>query len=209
MTYEAFDLAFRYRNPVLVLGDAMVGQMKEPVVCLPPAPVRKAGNYAPLDNAEAWCLTGHAGRSERLLKSVWLDNNYLSVRVRHLDEKYKSMQREARAEHLHTEDAELVLVAYGSMGRIARALVVNLRKQGKKIGLVRPQTLYPFPTAALQKLAAASKRFLVLEQNTGQMVEDVRLAIQGQARIDWFGVMPGCFPGTDDITEPVMKALGK
>jgi 2-oxoglutarate ferredoxin oxidoreductase subunit alpha len=207
MTVAAFDLAFRYRNPVLILGDAMVGQMKEPVVCRPPAPACAPGAPVEGDRAEEWRLDGNAGRASRLLKSVWLNDNALMGRVRLLAAKYESMRREAAAELTHTDDAALVLVAFGSLGRIARALTIRLRREGRALGLVRPQTLYPFPGGVLRELAGQGKRFLVLEQNTGQMVEDVLLAVQGAARVDWFGVMPGCFPGTDDVAEAVLQAL--
>lgn len=210
MIIEAFDLAFKYRNPVLVLGDAMVGQMKEPVLCQPAK--HSAGTGVVLDESPAnwqglkpaeWRIEGKQGRSERLLKSVYLNDAQLSVRNRLLMAKYTAMQADARAELFHTEDADLILVAFGSMGRIARAVVQQLRKQDVKIGLVRPQTLFPFPTAVLQNLARQGKRFLVVEQNTGQMIDDVRLAVQGMAEVLWHGVMPGFFPGADDILEPV------
>ena len=203
----AFDLAFRYRNPVIVLGDAMVGQMKEPVVCLPPAVCGEPGASRPGDAAAGWRLEGKGARPARLLTSAWLNNNDLSVRTRRLMDKYASARAEVRAELVGVDDAELVLVAFGSVGRIARALVNRLRKEGKKTGLVRPLTLYPFPDEALHRLAGQGKRFLVLEQNTGQMVEDVRLAVEGRARVDWFGVLPGRFPGEDDIIGPVLGAL--
>lgn len=203
----AFDLAFRYRNPVLVLGDAMVGQMKEPVVCRPPASCGGPGEPWPGDEAASWRLEGKGKRPARLLKSVWLNNNDLSARTRRLMDKYAAAWAEARAELIGVDDAGLVLVAFGSVGRIARALVNRLRKEGKRLGLVRPLTLYPFPDAVLRSLAERGKRFLVLEQNTGQMVEDVRLAVDGRAPVDWFGVLPGRFPSEDDIFEPVWGAL--
>lgn len=203
----AFDLAFRYRNPVIILGDAMVGQMKEPVVCLPPAAPAGPDYVRSGDGAQTWRLEGKGTRPARLLKSVWLNNNDLSVRTRILMDKYTAARSEAKAEMVGVDDADLVLVAFGSVGRIARALVSRLRKEGKKPGLVRPLTLYPFPDDALRSLAEQGKRFLVLEQNTGQMVEDVRLTVAGRAQVDWFGILPGRFPGTDDILEAVLNAL--
>lgn len=207
MTKDAFRLAFLYRNPVLILGDAMVGQLKEPVRFSESYTRVAPGEAIEEDQVLGWRLEGKAGRSKRLLKSVYLNDNYLEVRNRMLMAKYASMRQDAKAELLETEDADLVLVAFGSMGRIARALVVQLRRENKKLGLVRPQTLFPFPAAVLHKLAQQGKRFLVLEQNTGQMIEDARLAVQGLARVDWFGVMPGRFPGADDVIEPVRLAL--
>jgi 2-oxoglutarate ferredoxin oxidoreductase subunit alpha len=211
MAQEAFDLAFRYRNPVMILGDAMVGQIKEPVVCAAPAPPVEPGHLVPEDNAASWCLSGKAGRETRLLKSVWLNDNDLQVRVRRLLDKYERMRGEARAEQLQCADADLVLVAFGSVGRIARALVLQMRREGNKLGLFRPQTLYPFPDEPLRVLADQGKRFLVLEQNGGQMVEDVRLALPAASaagKVDWFGIMPGSFPCAEDMADVITQAIG-
>ncbi len=207
MAILAFDLAFKYRNPVLIQADAMVGQMKEPAVCLPPA---QPSVFYDGDDTIPWRIEGFppGSRKRRLLKSVWLNDNYLAVRTRLLLDKYNAMQKEAMAEHFETADASLVLVAFGSMGRIAKALVVKLRREGKKVGLLRPQTLFPFPSHDLQNLAAQGKRFLVLEQNTGQMIEDVRLSLwESRAHVDWFGLMPGFFPSENDITDAVENCL--
>jgi len=205
MTIKAFDIAFKYRNPVLILADAMVGQIKEPVIY---SPVNNGvQNFFEKDKSTTWCLEGNKGREKRVLKSLWLDDGDLSKRVDKLQAKYTAMEAEIEAELVHTEDAELIIVAFGSMGRIARAEVESLRKQGKKIGLMRPQTLFPYPTKILQNLAKQGKKFLVLEQNKGQMIEDVRLAIQGMAPIEWHGVDVGHFPSADDIIPAIMKCL--
>lgn len=130
----------------------------------------------------------------------------LAARNRLLMEKYAAMQAEACAECWNTDDAELVVVAFGSMARIARSAIRKLREEGLKAGLFRPKTLYPFPADALRALAPG-RRFLVIEQNTGQMVEDVRLSLMGEnAKVDWHGVMPGLFIGADALEDPIRQA---
>ena len=200
MVQEAFDIAFRYRTPVLVLGDAIIGQIKEPVLCHPPV-------HAPNDKAETWCLQGMGDRAPRLLKSVYLDDGALASHNERLEAKYRAMRADARAECVDTDDAELVVVAFGSMGRIARGAVQLARAKGCRVGLFRPQTLFPFPSDGLERLAATGKRFLVIEQNAGQMVDDVRLAIRRHADAAFFGVMPGVFVDADDLLEPILKRM--
>lgn len=201
MVQEAFDIAFRYRTPVLVLGDAIIGQIKEPVLCHPPA-------HVPDDKTETWCLQGMGNRAPRLLKSVYLDDGALARHNAQLEAKYKAMQSDARAECVDIDDAELVVVAFGSIGRIARSAVQLARARGCRAGLFRPQTLFPFPSDRLEQLAAMGKRFLVIEQNAGQMVDDVRLAIRQHADADFFGVMPGIFVDADDLLEPILNRMG-
>lgn len=212
LMFAAFAAAFRYRNPVIVLGDAIVGQIKEPVLRCPPA------NALGAEGLEAstapWRVEGWGARgleaAPRLLKSVYLAEGALAARNRLLQEKYDTMRHEARAVSTHTEDADLIIVAYGSVGRIAHSALRKLRDPhagGHKIGLVRPVTLYPFPNAVLQELATQGKRFLVIEQNLGQMVEDVRLAVNGRAPVAWHGIMPGLFIGADALVPPIIEAL--
>jgi len=200
LTILAFELAFKYRNPVLVLGDAILGQMKEPVATWQPEGINA-------QEAADWCLTGAKGRDKRLLKSLYLEEGALADHNRKLQAKYKAMQAEVRLEDYMTDDAELVVVAQGTIGRIAKSAVRALRKAGKKVGLLRPITLYPFPAAALAALAAQGKRFLTIEHNLGQMVEDVRLAVRKHADSEFFGIMPGNLPIPDDFEEPILKAL--
>ncbi len=200
LTVLAFELAYKYRNPVLILGDAILGQMKEPVATWQPAPVVA-------DEAAGWCLTGAKGRDKRLLKSLYLEEGALAGHNRKLQAKYKAMEAEVRFEDFQTADAELVVVAYGSIGRIAKSAVRSLRKAGHKVGLLRPITLYPFPTAHLAALAAEGKRFLTIEHNLGQMVDDVRLAVRRHADSEFFGVMPGNLPIPDDFEGPILKTL--
>jgi 2-oxoglutarate ferredoxin oxidoreductase subunit alpha len=200
MGIEAFDLAFKWRNPVLILGDAIVAQTKEPVVAWTP-------QAAPEDEAADWCLQGAKGRAPRLLKTLFLAPGELAGQNRKLQAKYASMASFARAEQVMTDDAELIVVAYGSIGRICKSAVRNLRAEGHKVGLVRPQTLFPFPDALLEGLAAQGKRFLTIEQNCGQMVQDVRLAIRRHADSGFFGYMPGDLPNVEAFMPAILDAL--
>ncbi|MDR2050594.1 MAG: 3-methyl-2-oxobutanoate dehydrogenase subunit VorB [Deltaproteobacteria bacterium] len=199
MLIAAFDLAFGYRTPALVLGDGIIGAMKEPVNLW--TPERR-------DHGESeWRLDGARGREKRLLRSLFLEEGLLAEHNRHLSAKYAEMQREARAESFMAEDAELIVVAYGSLGRIAKSAVRKLREAGHRIGLLRPLLLYPFPSAALRKLAEEGRRFLTMEHNTGQMVDDVRLAVRLCADSDFYGHMPGSLPGVEDLMAPMLDAL--
>ncbi len=200
MMSEAFDLAFKYRNPVLVLGDGIVGTMKEPVT------LKDMGK--PNDHgAEDWWLAGTHGKAKRLVKSLFLEEGALAAHNRKLVAKYEAMKAEARAERFMTDDAELIVVAYGSMGRIAKSAIRKLRGEGHKVGLVRPITLFPFPSDVLLELAKQGRRFLTIEHNTGQMVDDVRLAIRTVADSAFYGHMPGDIPGADDFIAPILDAL--
>jgi 2-oxoglutarate ferredoxin oxidoreductase subunit alpha len=200
LTFAAFELAFKYRNPVLILGDAIVGQMKEPVVPRDPLPI---------DPAEGgdWKLTGRGQRAPRLLKSLFLDDGALAGQNQHLKNKYDAMRVEVRYEAFETDDAELVVVAYGSIGRIAKSAIRALRAKGLKVGLFRPITLYPFPEAELRALAGQGKRFLTIEHNLGQMVEDVRLAVRGLADSEFFGFFPGNLPTPEEFEAPIRAAV--
>jgi len=201
LTIAAFDLAYTYRNPVIILGDAIVGQMKEPVAPREPIAVSP-------DEGGDWKLTGRGKRSAaRELRSLYLEEGELAALNRHLQDKYKAMQAEVRYEDFETADAALVVVAYGSIGRIAKSAVRTLRAAGLPVGLLRPITLYPFPEEALRDLAAKGKRFLTIEHNLGQMVEDVRLAVRGLADSDFFGFYPGNLPTPDACEEPIRAAL--
>ncbi len=206
--FRAFALAFKYANPVMVLGDAIVGQIKEPVRREPPKEAMRP--EAIQDTARDWRLEGYGKRgpaaAPRLLKSVYLAEGALAARNRLLMEKYEAMRAEAAFEQMDVDDAELVVVAFGSMARIARSAIRQLRGQGHRLGLFRPVTLYPFPDEALRALAPG-RRFLVIEPNTGQMVEDVRLALNSTAPVAWHGVMPGLFIGADALTDPILRAL--
>lgn len=213
--FRAFALAFTYANPVMVLGDAIVGQIKEPVRRQPPQYALDPARLAEL--AAPWRVEGRGRRgpeaAPRLIKSVYLAEGTLAARNRQLQDKYTAMKAEALWEEQSTGDAELVVVAYGSVARAVRSTLRTLRAQGLRAGLFRPVTLYPFPDEALRALAAArpGRRFLVIEQNLGQMVEDVRLAlfgvVQTPADVLWHGIMPGLLVNARMLEEPVRLAL--
>ncbi|TVM16651.1 3-methyl-2-oxobutanoate dehydrogenase subunit beta [Oceanidesulfovibrio indonesiensis] len=202
---EAFHLAFKYRNPVMVLGDAILGQMKEPVTAWTP----RLGDSLSHDDTEGaeWRLEGSANRPARLLKSLHLEEGALATHNKKLVAKYKEMEQEVRAEECLCEDAELIVAAFGSIGRIVKSTVRHLRDKGHKVGLFRPITLFPFPTARLEAMAVEGKRFLTIEHNTGQMVEDVRLAIRHHADSAFHGCMPGDLPSPDDFVHPILNVL--
>jgi 2-oxoglutarate/2-oxoacid ferredoxin oxidoreductase subunit alpha len=200
LTFTAFELAYKYRNPVLILGDAIVGQMKEPVAPREPLAV---------DAAEGgdWKLTGRGERPSRTVKSLFLEDGALAGQNLRLKAKYEAMVSEVRYEAFETSDAALVVVAYGSIGRIAKSAVRTLRAEGLPVGLLRPITLYPFPEQVLRELAGQGKRFLTIEHNLGQMVEDVRLAVRGLADSAFFGVYPGNLPTPDEFEAPIRAAV--
>ncbi len=199
LVIKAFDLAFYYRNPVMILGDAILGQMKEGIT--PWIPEEQT------DGATTWCLTGAEDRKPRLLKSLFLDEGALAGQNLLLKEKYERMKAETDQELFMTENAELIVVAFGSIARIVKSTVRSLRKKGYKVGLMRPVSLYPFPDQPLLELARQKKKFLTIEHNLGQMVEDVRLAIRTVADSDFFGCLPGNLPSPDDFEAPIIKAL--
>jgi 2-oxoglutarate ferredoxin oxidoreductase subunit alpha len=200
LTIEAFDLAFAYRNPVLILGDAILGQMKEPIQTW-----KTRGR--PAGEGQDWALSGAKGRPPRLLKSLYLSEGALAGHHEHLTSKYRLMREEMRGEEVLTQDAEVVVVAYGSIARIAKNTVRSLRAEGLRVGLFRPVTLYPFPDRVLADLAGAGKRFVTIEHNTGQMVDDVRLAVRRHTDSDLVSVFPGVLPKPEDFESPIRRLL--
>ncbi|WP_243358004.1 3-methyl-2-oxobutanoate dehydrogenase subunit VorB [Fundidesulfovibrio terrae] len=199
MTREAFDWAFKYRTPVLVVGDAILGQMKEPLI-------RRAPRPDDPDEASGWRLGQTSGPNRRILRSLHLAEGKLAEVNLRLQEKYRDMRAQARAEEFLVDDAELVVVAFGSTGRIVKSAVRKLRAKGLKVGLLRPITLFPFPEQVLRDLAYSGKRFLTIEHNMGQMVEDVRLAVRGLSDSDFFGALPGNLPTPDEFQAAIERA---
>lgn len=187
LTVKAFDLADKYRTPILLLGDGMMGQMKEPVVF--PEPVSNLPE-------KPWALKGRGDGPSRYQASLILDSLEMERHNWKLVRKYKEIaEQETLFELYMMDDAEFAVVAYGTTARIAKGAIKRARKEGLKVGLVRPITLFPFPDKILQKVAQQIKNFLVFEMSTGQMVEDVRLALEHErVVIDFHGRPGGIIP---------------
>lgn len=195
----AFDLSDRYRVPAMILADGMLGQMMEPVELPDPVPPEKIP-------PRPWALTGAKGRAPNVVSSFDLDPYRFREILRALWETYREIERnEVRWEEYHTEDAELVLVAYGTMGRICRTVVRRARKEGLPVGLFRPITLWPFPYEPLRKLADKVSVFLTVELSAGQMWEDVRLGVEGRAKTPFYGELGGVVPTPEEILSEVKK----
>ena len=197
LTRWAFELADTYRNPVVVLTDGYMGQMMEPVnfSAAPVAAPRKS-----------WAVEGTAATRPNLVTSIFLEPDQLEAHVRHLEAKYRrAEQREARAELWRTEDAELVLVGYGIVGRILKAVVEQARSRGLAWGLLRPVTLYPFPVAALLKLSRQVHAFFVVELSTGMLLDDVRLALEGRTPVEFYGRSGGNVPSAEEVFDFVRE----
>ena len=193
-----FDLAFKYRNPTLILGDAFTGQLKEDVE-FPEFPTR---SY----DVSGWATTGAKGRPPHVLNSLELDYQKHFKHISKIYEKYQQVQEnEVRFEEYYVEDADAVIIAFGIVSRIAKGAVNKLRSKGVKVGLFRPITLWPFPTPQLRALAAKGKRFLVVELNMGQMLEDVKLAVGDGVTVDFLGKWGGVVPSEAEIESKLRR----
>jgi pyruvate/2-oxoacid:ferredoxin oxidoreductase alpha subunit len=191
LTALAFDLADRYRNPVVLLADGFVGQMMEPV---------EFAQAATPTHLPEWAVAGTAASRRNLINSLHLEADELEKHELHLEAKYKlAEQRETRAEEWLTEDAEIVLVGYGIVGRILKAVTAEARADGLKVGLLRPVTLYPFPTVQMQRLAFSARAFVVVEMSNGQMLEDVKLALNGARPVEFINRMGGNVPSHEEV----------
>jgi 2-oxoglutarate ferredoxin oxidoreductase subunit alpha len=202
LTVKAFDLADEYRMVVMILGDGYVGQMSEPVL-LPEPSLRTF-------DKSAWALTGAAGREAHLVASMRLVPEDALERLNlRLQAKYREVERrEVMFEETQTGDADYLIAGFGLSARIARSAVTALRRAGVKAGLFRPITLWPFPSAELARAARGRRKVLVVEMNAGQMVEDVRLAMNGGVPVDFLGRLGGATPQVDEIVERVSGYAG-
>ncbi|HVJ48420.1 3-methyl-2-oxobutanoate dehydrogenase subunit VorB [Desulfitobacterium sp.] len=190
---KAFDLADEYRNPVMILGDGILGQMMEAVEF----PDQEAPTVLP---QKPWATTGAKGRAPNLINSLYLDPEKLEQHNYHLQDKYQKMiEKETLAESYLTEDAEIVLVGYGSSARIAKAAVDQARKMGIKAGLFRPITLYPFPHQEIQAACQHAKQVLTVEMSLGQLVEDVRYHLEFRIPVHFYGRVGGMIPTPREV----------
>ncbi len=202
----AFDLAFKYRNPAMILSDGMIGQMMEKVEMKPFKPRWTNKEIAQL---HPWATTGKPKtRARNIITSVELDSNAFERFNHKLQEKYRQIQEnEVRFEEFNCDDADYILVAYGSSARICQKSVQIFRQRGIKVGLLRPITLFPFPTKKIAELADRIKGVLSVEMSAGQMVEDVRLAVNGKVKVEHFGRLGGIVHSPEEVVEALEKQI--
>lgn len=204
LTVRAFEKSDEYRNPVMILGDAILGQMMEPVE-LPEISQQQA--------AKPWALTGAQGGPGKVIRSLFMlpgEDGMLERQNYILKAKYERMaEREVLYEAVMLDDAELAVVAFGTAARIAKTAVHAARSEGIKAGLVRPITLFPFPVNVISDAAVRVDRFLVLEMNLGQMVEDVRLAVNGRADVSFYGRPGGAVLSVEEILTVIRDTVCK
>ncbi len=202
LTILAFELADKYRTPVMILSDGQLGQMMEPLYLNqkdpPPVPPKP------------WALTGCKGREPRIIRSLYLGEGQLEAQNLKLQSTYDIIKKtEVRSEEYMTEDCEFLLVAFGTSARISKGAVNTARAQGIRAGMLRPITLWPFPYARIQEISKKTKGILSVEMSAGQLVEDVRLAVNGQAPVFLEGRMGGSIPAEQDILKKIRKALNR
>jgi len=198
LTLKAFDLADKYRNPVLILGDSLIGQMKEPMA----RRSIKKQKAVP----KPWAMTGAEGRKPNVLKSLYLKNGELTDHNWKLYEKYQRVkENEVLFETRDVDGAHMVVVAFGSISRVVKTAIDMAADAGLKVGLIRPITLFPFPQEALNSVARSIKTFLTVELNTGQMVEDVKLSVKGDTQVYFYGRPPGSLCTPEEILEVIEK----
>lgn len=203
-----FELGFKYRNPVMILSDGIIGQMMERVV-LPAAKPRWTAQE--IEEKSPWATTGKkSSRKHNVITSLELNSEAMEANNIRFQEKYRVMQdEEVRCEEFMLEDADYVMVAFGSCARICHKAVEMARAEGLKVGLLRPITLFPFPIKQLEALAESKKGFLTVEMNAGQMVEDVRLAVNGQKPVEFFGRLGGIVPTPDEVLNALKEKIVK
>ncbi|HQB45204.1 MAG TPA: 3-methyl-2-oxobutanoate dehydrogenase subunit VorB [Polyangiaceae bacterium] len=203
LTMLAFQLAFKYRNPVMILGDGMIGQMMEPVEFKPPPPA------ADLPSVETWATTGAKGRKCNIAHSLFLDPEALEKNNHVLAAKYKVWQKdEIRfATYNLDNNPRLLIVAYGTMARICSTAIDELKQKGVEVGLIRPITLYPFPAAAILQHAKKIGKVISVEMSMGQMVEDVQAAVGHDIHVGFFGRAGGVIPSPDEVVQALEAEL--
>ncbi|MCX7828056.1 MAG: 3-methyl-2-oxobutanoate dehydrogenase subunit VorB [Thermanaerothrix sp.] len=204
LTVLAFDLADKYRNPTLIIADGVIGQIMEPVT------FPDFMDLSALPSHSNWALTGASGRDKRIVAPFDLDPYRLEQMNLALVAKYERMeQEEVRWEEYLTEDADVIITAFGTVARIAKSVVDQARSSGIKAGLFRPITLWPFPYKRLEELAKGKKLILDAELNMGQMLEDVKMAVKDHAPVEFFKRMGGVVPTPDEILNALNSKLGR
>ncbi|MBQ4358597.1 MAG: 3-methyl-2-oxobutanoate dehydrogenase subunit VorB [Paludibacteraceae bacterium] len=207
-TVLAFDLAFKYRNPVMMLADGLIGQMMEKVVLPEQRPRR---TMEQIKEQCPWATWGKpSSRKPNIITSLELDSKDMEQNNLRLQKKYKEISdHEVRYEEFETSDAEYLLIAFGACARICQKAVEEARAQGIRLGLIRPVTMWPFPYKAIAEQANKVKGILSVEMNAGQMVEDVRLAVKGNVPVEFFGRLGGIIPTPDEIVTALKEKIIK
>lgn len=200
LVMEGFDLADKYRMPVMILGDGMIGQMMEPV----------AFKEVDTDNLpeKKWAANGWKDKSipRRIINSLYIEAEEMSVVNARLQEKYREIEKtETRVDEFMVDDAEYIITAFGTVARIAKNAVMKAREQGIKVGIIRPITLWPFPVASVCEASKRVKGILDVEMNAGQMIEDVKLAAEGRVPVRFFGTVGGIIPTPTQIYDEIIK----
>jgi len=200
-TILAFDLADQYRCAAVVLTDGCIGQMMEPVEF--PDEVKRAPY-------KDWAIYGDAKTRKNLITSIYMSTTQLKELNDRLQAKYAEIEgKQQRSEDFMTEGADLVVVAYGIMSRVAQNAITELRAKGRKVGMIRPQTLFPFPKRRLLEAAAKTKAFLAAEMSAGMMVDDLKLAIEHKRPVEFYGIYGGSVPSVEDMTVAIEMAYRK
>jgi 2-oxoglutarate ferredoxin oxidoreductase subunit alpha len=200
LTMLAFDLADKYRNPAMILGDAVIGQMKEPFV---PEPY-----LSTVPAEKPWALTGCTGRPRQYVKSLYLGENEIEAHNWKLHRKYRRMEEEVRFEAYRMDGARIVIVAFGTAARVSKTAIQWSKKEGYPVGMLRPITLFPFPSRAVDEAANRADVVLVIEMNTGQMLEDVRMSTRHHDKIRFLG-KPCAMPTPEEIHQEIRRLAGE
>jgi len=200
LTYKAFYLSQKYKSPTFILADGLLGQMMEPVEF-------KEYPYPNVD-VTGWALSGAKDRDPRWIGSIFMEEFGVEKNINSLFDKYELIsQNEVAYEALYLDDAELVITAFGSAARIAKSAIKQARDNGLKVGLFRPITLFPFPKKELNDLADNVKMFLDIEMNMGQMLEDVKLSVNGKRPVKFFGKAGGIIPSVSEIYDNIVESF--
>jgi len=199
----AFEVGEKYRVPSMILSDGMLGQMMEPVEF----PEKKDTAIA----EKPWATNGHQNkRPKNIVNSLYIEPEVLENLVKERYERYEKIkEEEQRAEEFMTEDAEIVVVAFGASSRVARSAIKTAREEGIKVGMIRPITLWPFPEKAIEKTIPTAKKYLCVEMNMGQMVDDVRLVVNGRKPVEFFGRTGGVIPTPAEVLDQIRALAGK
>lgn len=201
LTMDAFDLADKYQNPAMILGDGLIGQMMEAVEF-------KKRKKVDLPDKKGWALTGCKGRKKYCIVPFNLDPYEMEKVNFKIQEKYNKLkEKEVRYEAVNLDNVDLIIVAYGTVARIVKTVIDNAKKEGINIGLIRPITLFPFPEIIISEASEKVNKFLVVEMSLGQMVEDVKLAVNGKAEVNFYGRVGGVVPTQSEILTEIKKYL--